>query len=238
MEPAPAPDQASTQPQTQVEAKIQTSATTLPVFPIHSPVPSYIDRGVTMVPLRPVADFLRVTISVHNGLIALRQHNVGSDQPTTAMLRLNGRAVQIARNGKLSAITLRLPAESRLGNTFVPLRFMADVFQAKASFRVPDNAIVLRTAEKIGVLTPNQPPEFQGHSAAILTLVNHIGKPMSLRLNGPQKIALELGRGQKITRRVAPGVYYYKAVCAGMRPRSGARRLGAGRHVNWTWGRG
>jgi hypothetical protein len=213
------------------------STAAVPVVAIRSPTPSYIDRGVTMVPLRPIADFLNIAINVHGSVISLLQHDP-EGKPTMATLRLNGRAVQIADHGKLSSSLLRLPAESRLGNTFVPLRFMADVFHAKASFRVPDNAVVLRTANKIGVLTPQLPPEFKGRTASILTLVNHIGKPMSLRLNGPQKIALELGRGQKITRRVAPGVYYYKAVCAGMRPRSGARRLGAGHRVNWIWGRG
>lgn len=209
-----------------------------PLVLIPSPVPSYIDRGVTMVPLRPIADFLGISISVHSGIITLLQHIAGSEKPTMATLRLNARAAQIASDGKLSTMTLRLPAEARLGNTFVPLRFMADVFHAEASFRVPDNAIVLRTANKIGVLTPNMPPEYKGNNAATLTLVNRIGKPLSLRLNGPQKIALELGRGQKITRRVAPGVYYYKAVCAGMGPRSGARRLSSGGRVNWIWGRG
>jgi hypothetical protein len=220
------------------ESSATSSATANPLVLIPSPVPSYIDRGVTMVPLRPIADFLGISISVHSGIITLSQYIAGSEKPTMATLRLNARAAQIANDGKLSTMTLRLPAEARLGNTFVPLRFMADVFHAEASFRVPDNAIVLRTASKIGVLTPNMPPEYKGNNAATLTLVNRIGKPLSLRLNGPQKIALELGRGQKITRRVAPGVYYYKAVCAGMGPRSGARRLSSGGRVNWIWGRG
>jgi hypothetical protein len=191
-----------------------------------------------MVPLKPLADFLGVSVLSHDGVLTLSQR-LGDATSTvfrTATLRQGGRSAQIIEAGKTSTVALALPAETRLGNTFVPLRFIALTFGAQPSFRVPDNAIVLRTAEKIGVLVPQTPSEWTNKSAATLTLTNRIGRPLSLRLNGPQKLSIELGRGQSITRRVAPGIYYYQAACSGMKVRSGARRLFAGRRVSWTWG--
>lgn len=208
-----------------------------PVVAIKSQVPSYLDRGVTMVPLRPVADYLNIAVSLHDGVLTLTQRKP-SGIPLVATVRLNGRTAQLVSDTGTRTYRMPLPPEARIGNTFVPLRFLMDALNVSAGFRVPDNAIVLQTPESVGILTPSNPPEYQHKSAATVTITNNIGRALSLRLNGPQKISLELGRGQGFTRKVAPGVYYYRAVCAGMRPRTGARRLHAGGKVAWAWGKG
>ena len=72
---------------------------------------------------------------------------------------------------------------------------------------------------------------------AQLTIVNRTGRALSLRLNGPQKLAIELGRSQSITRSIRPGVYYYKAAAVGLKTHGGVRRLLAGHKATWSWGR-
>lgn len=213
-------------------------AAPLPVVAINSPAPYYIDRGTTMVPVRPLCDFLGIKLKSSDGVLTFMQE---SDEAASLFkvvtVRVGGKSAQIAQNGKIRNLALALPAELRLGTTFLPLRFMRDAFEVSIGFRARDNALVLTKNGRRGVLTPPRFVEYTGSNAAILTITNHVGRALSLRLGGPQSVVLELAKGQSVTRKVKPGVYYYKADSAGMQQRSGARRLRGGQRATWSWGR-
>lgn len=208
------------------------SAITIP-----SPTPYYIDSGVTMAPMRPLCDFLGIGVNVLDGILTLTQPIEETGKTKMITLRLGGKNAQISLGGAPQTVALGLPAETRLGNTFLPVRFIKESFGVVIGFRARDNALVVRDGERTGVLTSPVTPEYRGGNAATLTITNRVGRALSLRLSGPQSLILELGKNQSVTRRVKPGVYYYKAGSAGMKPRSGARRLPGGRRSNWSWGR-
>jgi hypothetical protein len=207
------------------------------VVAIPSPVPSYMDRGTTMVPLRPITEFLGIELSTPDGKIVLTRVDIANGTTRIITINAGGHNGMIQEGERSRNIGLIKPAETRLGNIFVPLRFITEALDVPTSFRVPDNAVVFRSSDKFGILTPTLPPEYKGRSAAIVTLTNHIGRAMSLRLSGPQNVSLELGQGQRLTRRFVPGVYSYQAAVANLSPRSGTRLLHAGRRISWTWGR-
>jgi len=219
-------------------ATAELPAPPIPVVAINSPAPYYIDRGTTMVPVRPLCDFLGIKITSSDGVLTFMQE---SEEETSRFkvvsLRTGGRSAQITQSGKISKLALALPAETRLGNTFLPLSFMRDAFGLSLGFRARDNALVVTRNGRRGVLTGPRFVEYKGSNAATLTVTNHVGRALSLRLSGPQTVALELGKGQSATRKVKPGVYYYKADSAGMQPRSGARRLSGKQKATWSWGR-
>ena len=205
---------------------------------ISSPVPYYIDRGVTMAPMKPLCDFLGIEVRMLDGVLTLTQARGNDASKNRVMtLRIGGHSAQITENGASRTVALSLPAETRLGNTFLPVRFMKDAFSVMIGFRARDNALVVRNAEKTGVLVAPITAEYNGSNASTITITNRVGRALSLRLTGPQTIVLELGKNQSLTRRVRPGVYYYKGGSAGMKPRAGARRLIGGRRATWSWGR-
>ena len=205
---------------------------------IPSPVPYYIDRGVTMAPMRPLCDFMGVEVQMLDGVLSMTQQR-GADASSnrTLTLRIGGHRAQLSERGTTRAVALSLPAETRLGNTFLPVRFIKDCFSVMIGFRARDNALVIRDQRHTGVLAPPVTVEYRGSNASVITITNRVGRALSLRLTGPQYIVLELGRNQSLTRRVRPGVYYYKGGSAGMKARSGSRRLVAGRRATWSWGR-
>jgi hypothetical protein len=208
------------------------------VTAISSPVPYYIDRGTTMVPIRPLCEFLGVKIGTADGVLSFTQEL--PDEPErfrVVTLRVGGRSAQLSERGTTRKIALQLPAETRLGNTFLPLRFVRDAFDATIGFRKRDNALVIEDGNKRGVLTPPSFKDYKGANASTLTIVNRVGRALSLRLGGPQSLVLELGKGQSVTRKLKPGVYYYKADSTGMKPRSGARRMVGRQRSTWSWGR-
>jgi len=208
------------------------------VVTIASPVPYYIDRGVTMAPMRPLCDFLGIEVRMLDGVLSLTQQR-GADASTIRLmtLRIGGHSAQLTENGATRTVALSLPAETRLGNTFLPVRFMKDAFSVMIGFRARDNALVIRDSRRTGVLSAPVTAEYRGSNAATITITNRVGRALSLRLSGPQSIVLELGKNQSLTRRVRPGLYYYKGGSAGMKPRAGARRLPGGRRSTWSWGR-
>lgn len=207
------------------------------IVAIPSPVPSYMDRGTTMVPLKPVLDFLGIQSDpVMNG-VSLTQVEIATAKTLVVTIHFGETQAKVNDGSSSRMIPLSRPAEARLSNGFVPLRFFADVFGVSTSFRVPDNAIVLRTPEKIGILTPANPAEYTGRNAATVTITNRIGKALSLQLNGPQRICIELGHGQSLTRKMPPGVYTYTAGVSGLKPRYGTRRFHAAKRASWSWGR-
>jgi hypothetical protein len=208
------------------------------VVAIASPVPYYIDRGTTMVPIRPLCEFLGVKIGAADGILSFTQALPDApDRFRVITLRVGGHSAQLSERGETRKIALQLPAETRLGNTFLPLRFVRDAFEATIGFRKRDNALVIEEGGKRGVLTPPTFTDYKGANASTLTIVNHVGRALSLRLGGPQSLVLELGKGQSVTRKLKPGVYYYKADSTGMKPRSGARRMVGKQRSTWSWGR-
>jgi hypothetical protein len=208
------------------------------VLAIASPVPYYIDRGTTMVPIRPLCEFLGVKIGAADGILSFTQElPEAPGRFRVITLRVGGHSAQISERGETRKIALQLPAETRLGNTFLPLRFVRDAFEAIIGFRKRDNALVIEKGHKRGVLTPPTFTDYKGANASTVTIVNHVGRALSLRLGGPQSLVLELGKGQSVTRKLKPGVYYYKADSTGMKPRSGARRMVGKRRSTWSWGR-
>lgn len=208
------------------------------VVAINSPVPYYIDRGTTMVPIRPICDFLEISISSADRVLTFTQKPAAeTDAIKRVALRIGGRSAQILHGLTTRTVDLALPAEARLGNTFLPLRFVREAFDVSIGFRARDNALVVTDDGRAGVLTPDGSSSYSGSNAATLTVTNRVGRALSLRLGGPQSVILELGHGQSITRKVRPGVYYYTAGSAGMKPRSGARRLTSGQRATWSWGR-
>jgi len=214
-------------------ANTVTSAVSIP-----SPVPYYIDRGVTMAPMKPLCDFLGIEVRMLDGVLSLTQTR-GNDASKARLmtLRIGGHSAQITENGATRTVALSLPAETRLGNTFLPVRFIKDAFSVMIGFRARDNALVIRDSRRTGVLSSPVFTEYRGSNASIITITNRVGRALSLRLSGPQTIVLELGKNQSLTRRVRPGVYYYKGGSAGMKPRAGGRRLYGGRRATWSWGR-
>lgn len=204
---------------------------------ISSPVPYYVDRGVTMVPIRPLCEFLGVRITMLDRVLTLAKQSEGDPAKLRLItLRVNGSRAQITDGVTTRQAALARPAEMRLGNTFVQLRFVAESFGATLSFRARDKALVIAFEGRIGVLTPPAINQYNGSDVSTLTITNRVGRALSLRLGGPQSVVLELANGQSVTRRLRPGVYYYQAGSAGMKPRSGARRLLAGRRSTWSWG--
>lgn len=102
---------------------------------IDSPAPYYIDRGTTMVPIRPLCDFLGVKIGAADGILSFTQVLPDSeDRFRVITLRVGGRSAQLSERGEIRKIALQLPAETRLGNTFLPLRFVRDAFGATIGF--------------------------------------------------------------------------------------------------------
>lgn len=236
--PAPATASATHELPPPPTATAQLPAPPIPVVAISSPAPYYIDRGTTMVPVRPLCEFLGIKLRSSDGVLTFMQESEeDASRFKVVSLRTGGKSAQITQNGKIRNMALPLPAETRLGTTFLPLRFMRDAFEVSIGFRARDNALVLTKNGRRGVLTPPQFVEYKGSNAAMVTITNHVGRALSLRLGGPQSIVLELGKGQSVTRKVKPGVYYYKADSAGMQPRSGARRLSGKQRATWSWGR-
>ena len=214
------------------------SETASNVVSIASPAPYYIDRGTTMVPIRPLCEFMGIKIGASDGILSFTQELPdAADRFRVVTLRVGGRGAQISERGETRSIALQLPAETRLGNTFLPLRFVRDAFGATIGFRKRDNALVIEEGGKRGVLAPPSFSDYTGANASTVTIVNRVGRALSLQLGGPQSLVLELGKGQSVTRKLKPGVYYYKADSTGMKPRSGARRMVGKQRSTWSWGR-
>ena len=200
---------------------------------IKSVIPSYVDQGVMMVPMRPLCDFLGVKNTYHDSIITLV-----AEKPRliTVTLRAGGETAQIQSGGETKTMRLPLRAEERLGTTFLPLRFLADAFEAEI-VRNKTNSIVVKSGTRTGVLQTEFGSIYSGGDAARITIVNNVGRALSIRLTGPQNLNVELGRKQSFTRSLRPGVYYYRAASTGMKTVKGSRRLLAGRKAIWAWGR-
>jgi hypothetical protein len=209
-----------------------------PLRTIVSDAPYYIDAGVTMAPLRPVAEFMGAKVQFSDGILTVSK-TTDFGPSHSVICRVGGRSAQIREGADLRTVALPLPVENRLGVVFVPLRFLVESLAGKVQPVLGADAGVLILSDDLkGVLRTTAQEGYRGADAARITFSNRVGRAISIRLSGPQSLAVELGRGQTITRSVRPGVYYYKAASTGMRPRQGARRLSSGQNATWSWGRG
>ncbi|MBV9467906.1 MAG: hypothetical protein JO316_23205 [Abitibacteriaceae bacterium] len=200
-------------------------------------VPPYTDKAVAMAPMRPLCAFLGAHVEYSDGIITLTK-SFGQTPPGTRIItiRTGGGVAQVQDTTGRHTVRLSLPAEERLNVVFVPLRFIVQVLGGSVD-RIPEGEItVIRVGERAGILTPIAQEGYRGPDAARLTIMNQVGRALSLRLVGPQHVSVELGRNSTITRSVRPGVYAYRAASTGMKPMSGTRRLLAGRKAIWAWG--
>ena len=74
---------------------------------ISSPVPYYIDRGVTMAPMKPLCDCLGIEVRMLDGVLTLTQAR-GNDasQNRVMTLRIGGHSAQISENGASRTVAL------------------------------------------------------------------------------------------------------------------------------------
>lgn len=220
--------------------------------------PYYVDKGVTMIPIRPICDFLGLQTEYKSGVISISgtllpqtadaaEHagNSGDDKTENAVPATNpifvnfrdrSRIAQVIQGIKNRTITLPLAPETRLGVTFVPLRFVADAFGAKVSYNAKRSIITVQNGDQIGYL--RQPDQCGANvkKTVRLTVVNRVGRAFTLQLKGPCNFRIELGRFQKVLFKLPAGLYQYTAVSEGAYPRQGKRWLRSNAQVNWTFG--
>lgn len=242
--PAPLPLPPVTQPET-----VEPPSATQPPGPlpmtiapgaiekIPAEVPPYTDKAVAMAPMRPLCAFLGAHVDYNEGMLTLTKNFAQNPPGTrTITMRIGSGTAQIQDMVGRHTVRLSLPSEERLNVVFVPLRFLVQTLGGVVE-RIPEGEItVIRVGSRAGVLTPIAQEGYRGPDAARLTVVNRVGHALSLRLIGPQQLAIELGRNSTITRSVRPGIYTYHAAATGMRTVGGTRRLLAGRKAFWSWG--
>lgn len=204
------------------------------IIKLQSDVPPYVDQKVAMVPLRPLLSFLGATATYHDGAVDIEQR-VPFERSIS--MRVNSKKAWVKdENGRRGA-TLPVEVEERLGTVFVPLRFSAQALGAHVEHSPEGAGALVRYEGRAAVIEAIAQEGYRGSDATRIIIFNHIGKPLSLRLTGPQNIAVELGRSQSVSRSLRPGVYYYRAASKGMKPVIGVRRLLPGQKATWDWRR-
>lgn len=216
--------------------------------------PYYVDKSVTMIPIRPICDFLGLQTEYKSGVISIsgtlpqqtaddagnsdaKTENAGPvTNPIFVNFRDRSRIAQIIQGTQNRTITLPLAPETRLGVTFVPLRFVADAFGAKVSYNAKKSIITVQNGDEIGYL--RQPDQCGANvkKTVRLTVVNRVGRAFTLQLKGPCNFRIELGRFQKVLFKLPAGLYQYTAMSEGAYPRHGKRWLRSNAQVNWTFG--
>lgn len=218
------------------------------VVAISGKAPYYIDAGSAMVPIRPIADFLGLEIKYHGGVVSisgalpsLRQDKKGNAEemathPIFVNLREGSAVAQVIEGVHNRTFDLDSAPETRLGVMFVPLRFVASAFDAEVNYNAESSLITVQSGNRIGYL---RQPDQCGSAAAKtvnLTVLNRVGKPLSLQLEGPCHFRIELGRLQKVTVKLPPGLYTYTAASKDAHARRGKHWLRKGAEINWTFG--
>lgn len=202
---------------------------------IDSGVPSYVERGVVMVPLRPLAQFLGLEIRNLLGVIALERPAQDKAVPATRLMLRNG-SVR-AQIGTSRVLALPLAVQTRLGNTFVPARAVAAAFGAISQAVPEEKGILIMAQGRAGLFGSNAQAGYRGEDAARVVVENNVGRALSLHLSGAQNVAIELGPRERITRALRPGVYQFRAASIGMKTSRGVRRFSARQRAIWNWGR-
>lgn len=197
----------------------------------------YVEGGVAMAPARQVCEFLRAKLSVHDGLLTIVKT---FDEPAvtrTISMRIGGKSAQVWDGDTSRTVSLPKATESRLGTVFVPAKFLIEILGGELVTDKNFKPLSMKDNERIGVFVSNYDAPYTKGDAARVTISNRVGRALSLRLSGPQKLRVEIGNNEKISLRVKPGLYYYQAGCSGMQTIKSARRLLAGRQTTWAWGK-
>jgi hypothetical protein len=242
-------------------AQVKENLQNLKLNPIAGKTPYYVDKGVTMIPIRPICDFLGLDISYRSGLISISGtlpapivplddqaqeandnqsdkdiNTEESNPPIFVNFRDGSRVAQIIQGTQNRTSTLELAPETRLGVTFVPLRFLSVAFNAKVAFNAGTGLITVQSGNRLGYL--RQPDQCGDNvkKTVNLTVANRVGRAFTLQLKGPCNFRIELGRLQKVVAKLPAGLYEYTAVSKGAYPRHGKRWLRKGATVNWTFG--
>ena len=190
-------------------------------------VPSYSDHGIVMAPLRPVCQFLGLSLDYTGGVVTLQSKQT----PGCSMsFRVGGPTAQIVNAAQKKSARFPRPAEERLGNMFVPLKFTVAAFGADA-----DGTTIL-AGNRRGALNFQAAPPPPDNAAASLSVFNYTHRALSLHLDGPQKIILELGSGESVLLKVRPGRYNYWAESMGSPVHSGTRSFSIDPKSTWIWG--
>jgi len=237
-------------------AEVKKNLQHLKLNPIAGKTPYYVDKGVTMIPIRPICDFLGLDITYRSGLLSISgtlpapiapsadesqtaddiQTEDGKSPPIFVNFRDGSRVAQIIEGTHNRTTTLDLAPETRLGVTFVPLRFVSVAFNAKVAYNAGTGLITVQSGDRLGYLRqPDQCGE-NVKKTVQLTVANRVGRAFTLQLKGPCNFRIDLGRLQKVVAKLPAGLYEYTAVSKGTYPRHGKRWLRKGATVNWTFG--
>jgi hypothetical protein len=238
------------------KATVKTNLQSLKLEPISGKTPYYVDKGVTMIPIRPICDFFGLDITYRSGLISIsgtlpppvapiadpqKPEDDNSDTapsvlPIFVNFRDGSRVAQIIEGTHNRTSTLELAPETRLGVTFVPLRFLSVAFNAKVAFNAGTGLITVQSGNRLGYLRQPTQCDENVKKTVNLTVANRVGRAFTLQLKGPCNFRIELGRYQKVVVKLPAGLYEYTAVSKGVYPRHGKRWLRKGATVNWTFG--
>ena len=194
----------------------------------------YAEHGVAMAPLTATCEFLGAKVTCIDGLVTMVKSFEGG-AARTVTFRFGGKSAQVIEGGNTRAVKLDRAPEERLGTGFAPAKFVVEILGGELEVDAKGVPIRVKDGQREGAFVARE--NYAGSDAARVTLGNHVGKAISLRLTGPLKLRVELGDGEKIFLPLPPGLYYYQAGSAGMKVIGGARRLLAGRVTNWSWGR-
>lgn len=197
----------------------------------------YVDEGTAMVPARPVCEFLNAKITFHDGLLTVVKTFGEPNIARSISMRIGGKSAQIWDGGASRAINLPRATEKRLNTIFVPAKFLVEILGGELTNDKDFVPQFIKEGARHAVFSSNYAEPYKGSDAARVTIVNRIGNALSLRLTGPQKRRVEIGRNDKITLHLKPGLYYYQAGSTGMQTVNGSRRLLAGRQTTWAWGK-
>ena len=197
----------------------------------------YVENGVAMVPVRPVCDFLQAKLSVTDGLLTVVKTFDEPNIVRTVSMRIGGKSAQIWDGGSSRTVALSKATESRLGTVFVPAKFWVEILGGELVADRSFKPLSIKDGSRVGQFVSNYDAPYTATDAARVTISNRVGRALSLRLNGPQKLRVEIGNNSKISLRLKPGLYYYQAGSNGMQTIKSARRLLAGRQTTWVWGK-
>lgn len=197
----------------------------------------YIDQGTSMVPLRPVCEFFGAKLTFHDGLLTVVKTFGEPNLTRSISMRMGGKSAQIWDGGASRFVGLPRAAELRLDTVFVPAKFLVEILGGELELDKNFVPQTLKDGPRHGVFVANYDNHYAGSDAARVVLINRVGKALSLRLSGPQKRRIEIGRNDKIYLQLKPGLYYYQAGSAGMKTINSSRRLLAGHQTTWAWGK-
>ncbi len=129
------------------------SAPALMCEPIPTDAPAYQSKGTVMVPMRAIFEWLGAEVSFDSAtgwMTAKRGQQVVSLKPGDRTATINGEKK-----------TMSVPAASKAGRTFVPVRFVAEAFGAEVAWNQQTNAVSVEAGDRLGTIFVDRRP----HSA-------------------------------------------------------------------------